>query len=571
MINMTKLNNENTFGNMPCIAVEMEIELKAFEDKEMVLVLGSEEDHTKMQEIAYKYTILENAKNELEKTKEYWNKKLRTLQVKTPVESMNYMLNGWLVYQTITSRLWAKSGFYQSGGAYGFRDQLQDTMGIKYINPDFMKKQVLRHAAHQFIEGDVEHWWHEETNKGIRTKFSDDLLWLAYVTAEYVRFTKDTSLLDEKVSYITGPLLDENTDEHYDFHPKIDVEETIYEHCIKAIEKAINLGEHGIPKIGSGDWNDGFSTVGNKGRGESIWLGFFLYEVLNRFIPICELKGDLVSKEKYENLQQELKRNLNNHGWDGRWYRRAYTDEGDILGSIQNEECKIDSIAQSWAVISGAGDNDKKYISMESLENYLVDKQNGIIKLLDPAFEKSSLEPGYIKAYLPGVRENGGQYTHAAIWTIIAEAILGFGDKATEYFRMINPVEHTKTKEAVSRYKVEPYVVAADVYGVGNLAGRGGWTWYTGSSSWLYKAGIEYILGLKIVEEMLSINPAISAQWKEYSIRYEYKTSVYNIKVKNPNGKNTGVEKFILNGEDIAEKKIKLIDNGKINEIEVIM
>mgnify|MGYP003304657481 CR=1 FL=1 len=568
---MTKLNNENTFGNMPCIAVEMEIELKAFEDKEMVLVLGSEEDHTKMQEIAYKYTILENAKNELEKTKEYWNKKLRTLQVKTPVESMNYMLNGWLVYQTITSRLWAKSGFYQSGGAYGFRDQLQDTMGIKYINPDFMKKQVLRHAAHQFIEGDVEHWWHEETNKGIRTKFSDDLLWLAYVTAEYVRFTKDTSLLDEKVSYITGPLLDENTDEHYDFHPKIDVEETIYEHCIKAIEKAINLGEHGIPKIGSGDWNDGFSTVGNKGRGESIWLGFFLYEVLNRFIPICELKGDLVSKEKYENLQQELKRNLNNHGWDGRWYRRAYTDEGDILGSIQNEECKIDSIAQSWAVISGAGDNDKKYISMESLENYLVDKQNGIIKLLDPAFEKSSLEPGYIKAYLPGVRENGGQYTHAAIWTIIAEAILGFGDKATEYFRMINPVEHTKTKEAVSRYKVEPYVVAADVYGVGNLAGRGGWTWYTGSSSWLYKAGIEYILGLKIVEEMLSINPAISAQWKEYSIRYEYKTSVYNIKVKNPNGKNTGVEKFILNGEDIAEKKIKLIDNGKINEIEVIM
>ena len=409
---MTKLNNENTFGNMPCIAVEMEIELKAFEDKEMVLVLGSEEDHTKMQEIAYKYTILENAKNELEKTKEYWNKKLRTLQVKTPVESMNYMLNGWLVYQTITSRLWAKSGFYQSGGAYGFRDQLQDTMGIKYINPDFMKKQVLRHAAHQFIEGDVEHWWHEETNKGIRTKFSDDLLWLAYVTAEYVRFTKDTSLLDEKVSYITGPLLDENTDEHYDFHPKIDVEETIYEHCIKAIEKAINLGEHGIPKIGSGDWNDGFSTVGNKGRGESIWLGFFLYEVLNRFIPICELKGDLVSKEKYENLQQELKRNLNSHGWDGRWYRRAYTDEGDILGSIQNEECKIDSIAQSWAVISKAGDNDKKYISMESLENYLVDKQNGIIKLLDPAFEKSALEPGYIKAYLPGVRENGGQYTH---------------------------------------------------------------------------------------------------------------------------------------------------------------
>ncbi|MBO5478240.1 MAG: hypothetical protein J6A04_00690 [Clostridia bacterium] len=571
MMKMTKLNNEDSFGNSPCIAIEMEIELKAFEDKEIVLLLGSEEEQTKMQEIAYKYTILENAKNELEKTKEYWSSLLRTVQVKTPVESMNILLNGWLVYQTITSRLWAKSGFYQSGGAYGFRDQLQDTMGIKYINPEFMKQQVLKHAAHQFIEGDVEHWWHEETKRGIRTKFSDDLLWIAYVTAEYVRFTKDTSLLEEKVSYITGPILDENTDEHYDFHPKAEIEETIYEHCIRAIEKSINLGEHGIPKIGSGDWNDGFSTVGNKGRGESIWLGFFLYEVLNRFIPICELKGDQESKEKYEKLQHELKRNLNNQGWDGRWFRRAYTDDGNILGSIQNEECKIDSIAQTWSVISGAGDNDKKYISMESLENYLVDKQNGIIKLLDPAFEKSSLEPGYIKAYLPGVRENGGQYTHAAIWTIIAEAILGFGDKATEYFRMINPIEHARTKEAMARYKVEPYVVAADVYGVGNLAGRGGWTWYTGSSSWLYKAGIEYILGLKIMEGVLSINPAISSEWKEYSIRYEYKTSIYNIKVKNPNGKNTGVDKFIVNGEEIPEKKIKLIDNGKINEIEIIM
>lgn len=266
-----------------------------------------------------------------------------------------------------------------------------------------------------------------------------------------------------------------------------------------------------------------------------------------------------------------MKQNLNTHGWDGRWYKRAYTDDGDILGSIENEECKIDCIAQSWSVISSAGDNDKKYVAMDSLEKYLVDKQNGIIKLLDPAFEKSKLEPGYIKAYLPGVRENGGQYTHAAVWAIIANAILGFGDKAGEYFRIINPIEHTITKEAVNRYKVEPYVIAADVYGVGNLIGRGGWTWYTGSSSWMYKAGIEYILGIKIQNEILEIKPSIPRDWKEYSIRYEYKTSVYNIKVKNPDGKSVGVEKFIVNGEEMLEKSIKLIDNGKINEIEVIM
>ncbi len=444
-------------------------------------------------------------------------------------------------------------------------------MGIKYIEPQFMKQQILKHAAHQFIEGDVEHWWHEETKKGIRTKFSDDLLWLAYVTAEYIRITKDLSLLEEQVPYVEGQSLDENTDENYDLHPVSQKQEDIYTHCIRAIDKAICLGEHGIPKIGSGDWNDGFSTVGNKGRGESIWLGFFLYEVLNRFIPICEIRQDDEKKKKYQKVQEDLKKSLNTDGWDGRWYRRAYMDDGNILGSIQNEECKIDNIAQTWSVISGAGDNDKKYISMESLENYLVDKQNGIIKLLDPAFEKSSLEPGYIKAYLPGVRENGGQYTHAAVWTIIAEAILGFGDKATEYFRMINPIEHSRTKEAAARYKVEPYVVAADVYGVGNLAGRGGWTWYTGSSSWLYKAGIEYILGLKIENDMLSVRPAISSAWKEYTIRYEYKTSVYHIKVKNPNGKSTGVERFIADGEEIPQKQIKLIDNGKIHEIEVIM
>ncbi|MCI9017118.1 MAG: hypothetical protein HFJ53_08180 [Clostridia bacterium] len=565
------LNKENSLGTLACIAIEIEVELEAYEDKQISIFLGSEEAKEKMEEISRKYSNIENCKKELEEVKEYWAKKLRIVQVKTPLESMNILLNGWLVYQTIACRLWGRSAFYQSGGAYGYRDQLQDTMGIKFIEPEFMKKQIMLHAKHQFIEGDVEHWWHEETNKGIRTRFSDDLLWLPYVTSEYVKFTGDESILEKEVPYVKGELLQDGQDEIYDEHLQTEEVESIYKHCIRAIDKSISLGKHGIPKIGSGDWNDGFSTVGNKGEGESIWLGFFLYEVLNRFIPICELKKDIKKQQEYLEIQNKLKVALNTKGWDGRWYRRAYTDDGKILGSIENEECKIDSIAQSWSVISGAGDNDKKYISMDNLEKYLVDKQNGLIKLLDPAFDKSELEPGYIKSYLPGVRENGGQYTHGAIWAIIAQAILGFGDKALEYFKIINPIEHSRTKAAVNKYKVEPYVIAADVYGVGNLVGRGGWTWYTGSSSWMYKAGIEYILGLKIINNTLSIKPCIPKEWSEYSIRYVYKSSIYNIKVKNLQQKNKGIEKFIVNGEEIDKKEIKLIDDGKINDIEVIM
>ncbi len=349
--------------------------------------------------------------------------------------------------------------------------------------------------------------------------------------------------------------------------------------------------------MGSGDWNDGMSTVGNKGKGESVWLGFFLYDILNKFIPIMEeyqkklqndetnvgvaAFGDPHSEEttqeklskipKYKQILEKLKKSLNTEGWDGRWYKRAFMDDGNILGSLQNEECRIDGISQSWAIISNAGDNDKKYISIESLENHLVDKENGLIKLLDPPFEKSKLEPGYIKSYLPGTRENGGQYTHGAIWAIIAETMLGFGDKAVELFRMINPIEHSKTRESAQKYKVEPYVIVADIYSHENLSGRGGWSWYTGSSSWMIKLGIEYILGLKIEKGILSIKPCISSEWKEYSISYKYGNSIYNIKVENPNNKNTGVESFILNGQEIEEKQVKLIDDGRVYDIKIIM
>ena len=481
------------------------------------------------------------------------------------------MLNGWVIYQTMCSRLLARSGYYQSGGAYGFRDQLQDTLAMRYICPEIMKKQIIRNSKHQFIEGDVEHWWHEETNRGIRTRFSDDLLWLPYITTEYINFTGDESILNEETYYLKGEILPEGIDEGYDLYLPSTTKEPIYNHCIKAIEKAMVFGENGLPKIGSGDWNDGFSEVGNKGKGESVWLGFFLYDVLIKFSKICEYKNDEETKKYFIETANELKKNLNANAWDGRWYKRAFCDDGTVLGTIHNQECKIDSIAQSWSIISNAGDEDKKYTAIESLENHLVDKNNGIIKLLDPPFENGNLNPGYIKSYLPGTRENGGQYTHGAIWAIIAETILGFGDKSVELYKMINPIEHTKTKELANKYKVEPYVISADIYGANNLAGSGGWTWYTGSSSWYYICAVQNILGLKIENETLSINPCISSEWQEYEIRYKFGESIYNIKVQNPNRKCTGVEKFLLNGVEITEKKIRILDNGKVNEIQIIM
>ena len=565
------------------IAIELEIELESLENKEISIVLGTSDTIIGCQDLAYKYSNLNNCIQENELIRRYWDELLTTIQVNVPVESMNIILNGWSMYQTLASRMWGRTGFYQSGGAFGFRDQLQDSISAKYVNPEITKNQIIKHSKHQFIEGDVEHWWHEETNRGIRTRFSDDLLWLPYVVADYIEFTNDYSILDIETNYLNGAVLEETVDERYDLYLPSEVKGSIYEHCIRAIEKSLNFGEHGLPKIGSGDWNDGFSTVGNKGKGESVWLAFFLCSVLDKFVKICEyveardnindLDKNVGTKksEQYKQIIEQLRKAVNANAWDGRWFKRAFMDDGRALGSLQNDECKIDSIAQSWSVISNMGDNDKKYISMESLENHLVDAENGLIKLLDPPFENGTLEPGYIKSYLPGTRENGGQYTHAAIWVIIAEAILGFGDKAVEFFRMINPIEHSKTKEAVMKYKVEPYIIPADIYGQGNLAGRGGWTWYTGSSSWMYIAGIKYILGLNILNGYMYFKPSISSSWNEYSIRYKYGESIYNIKVINKSGKNTGVKKVSLNGSVVEDGKVKLQSDGSVNEIEVEM
>ena len=565
------LNNESGLGKNSCIGIEFNLKFDKLEEKNFNIIIGEESNFNDVLKMKSKYENNSIVNQELDKSVNKWQNILNTIKVKTPIDSLNIIMNGWLVYQTISSRIIGKTGYYQSGGAYGFRDQLQDGLGIKYIDSKFLKSQILNCARHQFIEGDVLHWWHNETKKGIRTRFSDDLLWLVYGTIEYINFENDDTILDEKIEYLNGEKLKEDELERYALYYLGNQKESLFDHCVKAIELVVSKGLDPFPKIGVGDWNDGFSNIGPKGIGESVWLGFFLYDILNKFIPICEKRQreDLVCK--YTDIKEKLKRNLNTKGWDGRWFKRAVTDDGDEIGSINSEECRIDSISQSWSVISDAGDNDKKFIALEEAENYLVDRENKIIKLFDPPFEKSVINPGYIKQYPPGIRENGGQYTHSSCWFIIAEAILGFGDKAVEFAQIINPIEHSKNKEEAKRFKLEPYVLEADLYSNKDLLGRGGWNWYTGSSSWYYKAALEYILGLKIEKGYLRIEPCISKDWKEYEIQYKYKTTLYKIKVKNPKNKNTGVEKFIVNGEEIESKKILLQDNCKIYNIEIFM
>ncbi|MCI8309282.1 MAG: hypothetical protein HFJ45_03560 [Clostridia bacterium] len=566
---LDEFSSKSGIGN--CVAVEFEIDLKEYEENYLCLMIGQENDIFEIEKQKNNFEKIENVDKALNDVNKRWLNLTSTLNIKTPDDKLNILLNGWLIYQTIACRIWAKTAFYQSGGAIGFRDQLQDCLGMKFVDSDMLKEQIIKEAMHQFIQGDVLHWWHEETKKGIRTKFSDDLLWLPYSVYEYVNVTSDYNFLDEEIEYLQGDELKEGEDEVYNQFYKSEVKESLYMHCIRAIDRACKFGDNGFPLIGSGDWNDGFSNIGTKGKGESVWLGFFLYDILNKFVKIGVKRNDTEHVQTYTQIKEELKRTLNTKGWDGRWFKRAITDDGVELGSINSEECKIDGISQSWAVISDAADNDKKYISMQELENNLVDRENNIIKLFWPAFEKAEVNPGYIKAYPNGIRENGGQYTHGAIWSIIALCKLGFGDKALEFANIINPINHSLNKELAKKYRIEPYVVSADVYDNESLKGTGGWSWYTGSSSWYYDAIVEHILGFKIENRYLSLNPCISSNWKEYEIHYKYKTSMYNIKVKNLEGKNTGVSKFFVNENEVEEKRVLLQDDGHIYNIEVIM
>ena len=557
---------DNKSGIGDSVSLEFEIQLNANEELEFNIIIGQENDVQTIKKLD-----IQDIKTRLEDVNRKWHNLTNILTIKTPDEKINAFLNSWLIYQTISCRLWGRTGFYQSGGAYGFRDQLQDCLGMKYIDINLLKEQIVKCAMNQFLEGDVLHWWHEETKRGCRTRFSDDLLWMVYGTLEYLDFTGNYEFLEEKVEYIIGDKLEDGVQEKYQQYHKSGVEESIYKHCLKAIWKACDFGINGFPKIGSGDWNDGFSNIGPNGKGESVWLGFFLYDILNRFINLCERMNDTENYQSFVEIKEKLKKNLNIKGWDGRWFKRAITDEGIEIGSLNSDEGKIDSISQSWSVISDAGDNDKKFICMQEAENYLVDRENKIIKLFTPAFKNSIVNPGYIKAYPSGVRENGGQYTHAAIWMIIALAKLGFGDKAIEFAQMINPINHSYSEDSVRKYRLEPYVIAADVYDIDENKGTGGWSWYTGSSSWYYKALVQYIIGLNIENNYLTFNPCINKLWKNIDIHYKNKTSMYNIKIKNINESSQGVDKVIVNGEIKEDKRIYLKDDGKIYNIEVFM
>lgn len=566
-----RMTEQQGVGLDQCIAYSVEITLEAGEEKQLVFLLGQGYSEEDVERILQKLTDPVSASHELNIVKNNWSEIIETVNVSTPDKSMDILLNSWLLYQVVSCRLWARAAFYQSGGAFGFRDQLQDVMAVIHARPDYVRKQILLHASRQFVEGDVQHWWHEQAGKGIRTRYSDDLLWLPYVTCDYINNTGDFDILKEMAGFLESPVLSQGEDERYEVPAVSSQKGTLYEHCIRAIEIGIRRGPHGIPLMGSGDWNDGMNTVGNKGTGESVWLGWFLYEVLMRFIPVCERLGDMERAEKYKNTAAEIVDSIEENAWDGNWYRRAFFDDGTPLGSSKNSECTIDSIAQSWAAITGAGRKERVEEALNSVEKYLIDNEAGIIKLLTPPFDKSDLHPGYIKSYLPGVRENGGQYTHASTWVVMAFAKMGMGDRAVELFNMINPINHTRTKTECQRYKTEPYVMSADVYAVDPNAGRGGWSWYTGTAGWMYRVGIEHILGIKKQNGLLIIDPCIPSTWDGYKVRIREGQSLYTINISNPQKVCRGVAKISVDGANHGVGPIQLIDDGKNHAIEVLL
>ena len=529
----------------PCAALHVPLAMAPGETREVIFLFGQAKTVADVQTLIGRYAAPEAADLALSEVTAFWEQTLSAVQIETPAPDLDVLVNGWLLYQNLSCRLWGRSAFYQSGGAYGYRDQLQDSLALVYTRPDLTRAQILKNAAHQFEEGDVMHWWHPVTGAGIRTRFSDDLLWLPYAVAFMLATTGDETLLDEEAPFLTARHLAPGEDEVFLTPQRSGEIGSVYEHSCRALDISLTKGRHGLPLMGSGDWNDGMNRVGNEGEGESVWLGFFLAHILKRFIPIAENRNDRQRAGRYREYLAKLTTALNADGWDGKWYRRAFYDDGTPLGSAINDECRIDAIAQGWSVISGVAPEARAESALDAVDQYLVDDRAGIIRLLTPPFDLTGHDPGYIKGYLPGVRENGGQYTHGVLWAVRAFAEAGRHDRAAELLRMILPVNHARTPAASDRYKTEPYAVAADVYSVEPHVGRGGWTWYTGSAGWMWRVSVESLLGLRREAEALCLTPRVPDDWDAFTLRYrtDARGTLYIVRVERdgPGGATSGV------------------------------
>jgi len=552
----------------PCAALQVMLALDPDAEREVTFRLGAARDGDEARALVARFRGTTAGRAALDDARDHWRQMLGTVRVETPDAAIDVMCNGWLLYQVLAARLWGRSGFYQSGGAFGFRDQLQDVLALLHAAPRLAREQILLCASRQFVEGDVQHWWHPPAGRGVRTLCSDDYLWLPFVTARYVLTTGDTAVLDELVPFLEGRPLNPGEDSYYDLPTRSGEVTTLYEHGMRAILHALRFGAHGLPLMGSGDWNDGMNLVGIAGKGESVWLAFFLCAVLSQFAAVARLRDDTAFAQKCDDDRAELMANIEKNGWDGEWYRRAYFDDGTPLGSAAGTECQIDSIAQSWSVLSGVADPARSRAAMDAVDRHLVRRDVALIELLTPPFDRSPHHPGYICGYVPGVRENGGQYTHGAIWAVMAFAALGDAQRAWELVTMINPVNHANTPEKIALYRVEPYVIAADIYALPPHTGRGGWTWYTGSAGWMYQLIVDSLLGIERTADKLRISPRLPRHWKGFKLRYHFGETTYDVTVSQT--EDPTVEPAVwVDGEQQGDNAIPLADDGNTRVVEV--